>query len=201
MDVRKGLVVAGSNEQMDEVNNGSGSDCDTESAAVAAMMGFSSFGAKSNPLSKKRKLDEVATSGSSVASSRGVNTMPLGKPKAPIGERGVVDATQMGGGGEEEEEAEQEEDNEAEHHEVDSGVAKADPGKTDVGEGHVHEQRVHLTTNPGSVHRAAAAAGGQPDAYHWQALRKGIRNEIGDIAYYDASFVEDPWKHLGQSTR
>ncbi|KAL8825903.1 MAG: hypothetical protein Q9191_004127 [Dirinaria sp. TL-2023a] len=195
MDVRKGSVVAGSDEQMDEVNNGSGSDRDMESAAVAAMMGFSSFGSKPNPLSKKRKLHEVATTGSSVASSRGVNTMPLGKPKAPVGEQGAVDVIPMGRG----EEAEQEEENGAEQREVDSGVAKAVPGKTVVGDGHVDEQRVNLTMNTGSTHKAAAAAGGRPDAYNWQAPRKGVRNEIGDIAYYDASFVEDPWKHLGQS--
>ncbi|MCJ1296353.1 hypothetical protein MMC34_007919 [Xylographa carneopallida] len=32
--------------------------------------------------------------------------------------------------------------------------------------------------------------------YDWNALRKGVRNEIGDVMYYDASFVEDPWKNL-----
>lgn len=28
------------------------------------------------------------------------------------------------------------------------------------------------------------------------ALRRGVRNHNGDVAYYDASFVEDPWKGL-----
>ncbi|MCJ1284601.1 hypothetical protein MMC26_003935 [Xylographa opegraphella] len=32
--------------------------------------------------------------------------------------------------------------------------------------------------------------------YDWNALRKGVRNEKGDLVYYDASFVEDPWKDL-----
>ncbi|MCJ1477378.1 hypothetical protein MMC13_006049 [Lambiella insularis] len=32
--------------------------------------------------------------------------------------------------------------------------------------------------------------------YDWAALRRGVRNERGDVAYYDASFVEDPWKDL-----
>lgn len=188
MDVRKDSAPADSDDQIDELHNGSGSDCDTESAAVDAMMGFSSFGAKPNPLSKKRKLDEVATAGSSVASSSGVNTMPLGKPRAPIGEHGAVDAAQMREG-------------EAKQHEDDSGVANADPEETIVGKGYVHEQRVNVTTtSPSSVQRATAAAGGQRNAYNWHALRRGVRNEMGDVAYYDASFVEDPWEHLRRST-
>lgn len=32
--------------------------------------------------------------------------------------------------------------------------------------------------------------------YNFAALRRGVRNENGDIAYYDHSFVEDPWKEL-----
>lgn len=34
-------------------------------------------------------------------------------------------------------------------------------------------------------------------AYETSALRKGIRDENGDMAYYDESFVEDPWRLLG----
>ena len=192
MDLRKDSVVAGSDGQIDELNNDSGSDCDMESATVAAMMGFSSFGANPNPPSKKRKLGEVATTGSSVTSSSGVNTMPLGKPRAPIREHGVVDATRVGG--------EEEEKEEAKQYEGDSGVPDANPGKTIVDKRYVHEQRVNPTTNPSSTHGGAASASGQRDAYNWHALRKGVSNEIGDIAYYDASFVEDPWEHLGRST-
>ena len=29
-----------------------------------------------------------------------------------------------------------------------------------------------------------------------QALRRGIRNERGDMAYFLPSFLEDPWKEL-----
>jgi hypothetical protein len=29
-----------------------------------------------------------------------------------------------------------------------------------------------------------------------QALRRGIRNERGDIAYFLPSFLEDPWEKL-----
>ena len=30
-----------------------------------------------------------------------------------------------------------------------------------------------------------------------QALRRGVRNERGDMAYFLPSFLEDPWKELG----
>ncbi|MCJ1481380.1 hypothetical protein MMC06_001537 [Schaereria dolodes] len=32
--------------------------------------------------------------------------------------------------------------------------------------------------------------------YDWVALKRGIRNAKGDTAYYDRSFVEDPWRDL-----
>ncbi len=34
------------------------------------------------------------------------------------------------------------------------------------------------------------------EAHDWRALRKGVRDENGDVAYYDGSFVEDPWRGL-----
>ncbi|CAD6571423.1 MAG: hypothetical protein ASARMPRED_004502 [Alectoria sarmentosa] len=30
--------------------------------------------------------------------------------------------------------------------------------------------------------------------WDWQALRKGVLNGRGDVAFYDGSFVEDPWR-------
>lgn len=30
-----------------------------------------------------------------------------------------------------------------------------------------------------------------------QALRRGVRNERGDMAYFLPSFLEDPWRDLG----
>lgn len=32
--------------------------------------------------------------------------------------------------------------------------------------------------------------------HDFKSLRKGIRDEHGDMAYYDGSFVEDPWRDL-----
>ena len=36
----------------------------------------------------------------------------------------------------------------------------------------------------------------QSGEWDWQALRRGVRDERGDVAYYDASFVEDAWAGL-----
>ena len=40
---------------------------------------------------------------------------------------------------------------------------------------------------------AGLAPGG---GYDWRALRKGVVNRKGDVAYYDESFVENPWTEL-----
>ena len=32
--------------------------------------------------------------------------------------------------------------------------------------------------------------------YDWAALRRGVRDARGDVAYYDKSFIEDPWQEL-----
>ena len=50
--------------------------------------------------------------------------------------------------------------------------------------------------NPTHTIPKAELYAGKDETYNWQALRKGIMNEIGDVAYYDASFTEDPWSHL-----
>lgn len=42
---------------------------------------------------------------------------------------------------------------------------------------------------------------GKDGQWDWQALRKGVKDERGDVAYYDASFVEDPWRHLRKGDR
>lgn len=36
--------------------------------------------------------------------------------------------------------------------------------------------------------------------WDWDALRRGVRDENGDMAYYKASFVEDPWRKLHPQT-
>ena len=44
---------------------------------------------------------------------------------------------------------------------------------------------------------AGRPAGMKPDGqYDWHALRRGIRDENGDVAYFDWRFVEDPWRGM-----
>ncbi|KAI9873093.1 MAG: hypothetical protein M1830_000844, partial [Pleopsidium flavum] len=49
------------------------------------------------------------------------------------------------------------------------------------------------STSGASGSNVGRAGGSDNDL--WK-LRKGVRNETGDIAYYDPSFVEDPWQEL-----
>ena len=71
------------------------------------------------------------------------------------------------------------------------------------------------TLPPGPVHQQANGAGRshemqeqkpepkpkpkQKQGTDWWALRKGVRDDRGDVAYYDQSFVEDPWEELVRS--
>lgn len=45
----------------------------------------------------------------------------------------------------------------------------------------------------GGKDKAGVASG---ELYDWRALRKGVVNLIGDVTYYDESFVENPWREL-----
>ncbi|KAI4185300.1 MAG: hypothetical protein L6R41_004214 [Letrouitia leprolyta] len=38
--------------------------------------------------------------------------------------------------------------------------------------------------------------GGQFQGHSWKEWRQGVRDERGDMAYFDSSFVEDPWRRL-----
>lgn len=71
--------------------------------------------------------------------------------------------------------------------------APTDPIPFHQQQGTAQEHRQGSGFNPG--HIPGKRADGQWD---WQALRKGVRDERGDMAYYDASFVEDPWAQLGR---
>ena len=39
------------------------------------------------------------------------------------------------------------------------------------------------------------------EGHTWNEWRRGVRNEKGDMAFYDASFVEDPWRGLRAKTK
>ncbi|MCJ1335093.1 hypothetical protein MMC09_000359 [Bachmanniomyces sp. S44760] len=49
---------------------------------------------------------------------------------------------------------------------------------------------------PGTHARNALHEGQKQQRYDWAALRKGVPNNRGDVAYYDISFVGDPWARL-----
>ncbi|KAM0797940.1 hypothetical protein BDR22DRAFT_914402 [Usnea florida] len=42
---------------------------------------------------------------------------------------------------------------------------------------------------------------GEDGEWDWQALRMGVRDQRGDVAFYDKSFVEDPWRGFGAGER
>ncbi|KAL8982582.1 MAG: hypothetical protein Q9205_002951 [Flavoplaca limonia] len=50
-----------------------------------------------------------------------------------------------------------------------------------------------------TVHPPLAAKDGF-EGHTWNEWRRGVRDEKGDMAFYDASFVEDPWRGLRRKT-
>lgn len=162
---------------------------DPAEADMASMMGFSNFGSKPKPTSKKRKREmaQLAASGPGAESGSGSNTMPLGKPRRKPAE----------GGNGAEGSAMKEEANLGSESMMDQGSHKQWQLS-----GH-HEDVVHdpsleeLRESSSSLKGRSPIAGGSDQTrYDWHALRKGIRDLNGDVAYYDVSFVEDPWKGL-----
>lgn len=51
-------------------------------------------------------------------------------------------------------------------------------------------------TTPALTTNKMTTTTGSESGYNFLALRHGVRDENGDVAYYDHSFVEDPWKGL-----
>ena len=58
---------------------------------------------------------------------------------------------------------------------------------------------IHTATGRSQPQHSHPTSSGKRDdgIWDWQALRRGVRvNERGDMAFYDGSFVEDPWRAL-----
>ena len=186
-DTTMDLNIPDTNANPDDSDAGSPHASDTESADMAAMMGFSSFGAKPDPPSKKRKLDQQNASLSGAGSGSGSNSMPLGKPRA----QKTIAAGKL------EESHAQDRERQGTNLDVanEAGEERLTSSEDISGavEGTGHSQQ--LPIDP-SVHSVGLGTGGGQVNYDWNALKKGIKDERGDVAYYDASFVEDPWKHL-----
>ena len=169
------MTTSNSDEQLEDAEDTVGYD-------VASAMGFGSFGSKPH-LTKKRKMNTTDNTGS------GSNSLPLGM--RPLKET-VVNTTQAS-----------ETQHESEAKVPGEGPAErqdlAKPPETTGVVPQNHSQvLLHQYQSIASNNQASRSSSGKlPNGeWDWQALRKGVRDERGDMAYYDASFVEDPWAAL-----
>lgn len=143
----------------------------TVDPALAEAMGFTSFGAQSGSKRKFAKddgyVDPEAKKRSQPPQGKGANAMPLGvREKQQSGVEGVVDAD-LGVEGF-----------------LGAGAASLPPRPVGLGE----EGEGAGFAMSGSGHWD-----GEPDLQAW---RKGVRNQRGDMVYFEPSFIEDPWKGL-----
>ncbi len=192
-------------------------------------MGFSSFGAKPNPPKKKRKLASHPNAQGSGSNNtplgarmrqligegeEGEGEVRKGKAK---GKRAEIEIDSAGVQGQEHMRV----DRPGSRGEgtVTNGSANGEP---DPLIGAAMDETAALSLERGLLPRgldwgeADAGGGGQMGSgfaegemtrqgkrgggeWDWQALRKGVLDERGDVAYYDLSFVEDPWRGLGGS--
>ena len=158
-------------------------------ADMAQMMGFSNFGSKPKPQSKKRKreLAQLATSGPGAESGSGSNTMPLGNPRRK--HTAALDSS-----------SKDMERNMINLKEEDSG--SGGPNRSlqapNTNVSHISQPTLPDSARPlpHGTGRKPSGSGEQQSQHDWHALRKGVRDRRGDIAYYQPSFVEDPWKDL-----
>ncbi|KAL9634376.1 MAG: hypothetical protein Q9164_004127 [Protoblastenia rupestris] len=150
---------------------------------VASAMGFASFGTKPH-LAKKRK------TGKSDMEVSGSNSLPLGsrpdrsanEPQSmPTMSQGSVVPHSL-------------QDNE--HLHIQETQESSQSKSFDVHAQQQPENASGAFNCPAGHDREEGRMGnGQWD---WQALRRGVRDERGDTAFYDASFTEDPWAGLRQ---
>ena len=194
-------------------------DQDTD---IASTMGFASFGAKPNPPKKKRKIGFTNT----VNEGSGSNNTPLGtRGKKYGGPVPDLNAVQEGRGQQAKGKLREEEGEGGgivRNVEWDKGGQDAlerigglagvpqfeDKGPSyivgdeeirtsDGNTNSVMAPTMHLGKSNAEMGPDRLEPGRKPDGqWDWQALRRGVRDARGDMAFYDASFVEDPWKHL-----
>ena len=143
---------------------------------VAALMGFGSFGSKPH-LKKKRKLNESGNAGT------GANSVQL--PVNPRKRREEV----------------QGEDERSTYGSLPAKPAgQADDGGSPRPSHHQADNagfEAYNSAVTAEAHAIPRERGKMPNGdWNWYALRKGVRDENGDMAYFDKSFVEDPWARL-----
>ena len=166
---------------MKPVNGPAMEDFD-ENDEMAAMMGFSSFGG-----TKKRKFDQANSPAKDEYSASGANSTELGvRTKAshdqqPSGEEAlsatpVVQQQPPAGG-------------------LASFLARGQvlPEKPPKASPAHQEETMQLDT---SVAESVSFGGPPIPRAELNALRFGVKNAVGDTAYFLPSFVEDPWERL-----
>ncbi|KAF1356214.1 hypothetical protein BDV97DRAFT_365001 [Delphinella strobiligena] len=75
---------------------------------------------------------------------------------------------------------------------TESAVSSAEPASKPAAEPHVN----NATTTQNGGAGAKSWPQGMPDQQELAALRRGIKNARGDMAYFLPSFIEDPWNGL-----
>lgn len=172
-------------------------------------MGFSAFGAPPNPPKRRKLHQDIEGEGT------GGNSIPLGRRRGEevVGDGGEEEEGEGDSGVENEgrEERETEEDKQGDEMILEkvktaalrrlgitphSATLPAKPPASTI----YHTHLIQTPPQPlgyGAVTEVVAQGGAVgKEAYDWRALRKGVRDENGDVAYYDGSFVEDPWRGL-----
>lgn len=191
---------------------------------IASTMGFASFGAKPKPPKKKRKIGYTNTVSEGSGSNNTPLGIRGNRHGGLVPDLNAVQEgrEQRAKGQLREEEGEGEEGGRVRNGEWASGEADAlgriggsvresefvDKGPSyivgdeeirtsDGNTNSVMAPPAHLGVSNAEMGPGGLEAGRKTDGqWDWQALRRGVRDARGDMAFYDASFVEDPWKHL-----
>ena len=148
---------------------------------VAAAMGFGSFGSKPH-LTKRRKvesIDDLPSSQSSIPIRQGLDA----SSKEGLHSHGRLDTLST----ESERSAPVRATGASSLAEVPTGLPPKPPANDLNLPGQDVAGDQMQSRDPGK------RADGEWD---WYALRRGVKEKNGDVAYYDSSFVEDPWAHL-----
>lgn len=173
-------------------------------------MGFSTFGSKPH-LAKKRKRDGLPD-----AERRGSNSLLPGSPdQGSIGVNAAVAVdTHLSENNEDanrgimetgEDEANEDkyrrnEDEDTRDRMVSSASESAQTSNLDTERMTSLSERKTLPVLPPGMAATSTTkmtTGTESGSgYDFAALRYGVRNQNGDVAYYNYSFVEDPWKEL-----
>ena len=188
---------------------------------MAATMGFSSFGSKPHPPKKKQKMSLEDQS-----NSTGTNSTPLGvRSRGLVGEKQQKPIAQREEGVEGDGAGKgltgsvpfvkpsihaDGNTTSVQHNEEGSGNPILAPSPNDgmnerqqvgndsVTGGFLGDNMLLPVNREGLVEMRPEPGKRADGTWDWQALRRGVRDERGDTAFYDASFVEDPWKDLRQ---